>query len=143
MEDYYEDEPSPETLLAEYDTTFSEISDGYLCEDGAFKSLIEGLIALFEQAVEPTFENSYIQEIWVHAKASYSPEFGEVDIKEDAYFRLLRDTIQSLGGNCSKNSDKEDESGLPGFTSAVWKFEADDPRECAENFHEWILEQLQ
>ena len=134
---------SYETLVAEYDATFLEIRDGYLAGSNRFVSLSQGLAALLERRAEPTIDNSNIQEIWEYAKNSFEPGATEVDIDEGAYFYLLRDEIDNLGGSYSDNTDEEDESDIPGFSSAVWTFEADDAREFVEQFHAWILSQLQ
>jgi hypothetical protein len=132
-----------ETLVAEYDATFLEIRDGYLSNTDGFLSLSQGLVALLELGAEPTIDNTNIQEIWDSAKDSFEHGATEVDIDEGAYFYLLRDEIDNLGGYYSDNSDEEDESDIPGFSSAVWTFEADDARELVEEFHAWILVELQ
>jgi hypothetical protein len=142
MEENQEESSLYETLVAEYDATFLEIRDGYLAGSDGFKSLSQGLAALLERRVEPTIDNSNIQEIWEYAKNSFEPGATEVDIDEGAYFYLLRDEIDNLGGYYSDNTDEEDESDIPGFSSAVWTFEADDAREFVEQFHAWILAQL-
>ena len=143
MEENQEKSLSSETLVAEYDATFLEIRDGYLSNSDGFASLSQGLASLLERGAQPTIKNSNIQEIWDRAKNSFEPGVTEVDIDEGAYFYLLHDEIDNLGGYYSDNSDEEDESDIPGFSSAVWTFEADDARELVENFHTWILEQLQ
>ena len=143
MEENQEDSLTYETLVAEYDATFLEIRDGYLSNSDGFASLSRGLIALLERGAEPTIDNSNIQEIWEYAKNSFEPGATEVDIDECAYFYLLRDEIDNLGGYYSENSDEEDESDMPGYSPAVWTFEADDARELVEDFHVWILAQLQ
>jgi hypothetical protein len=143
MEENQEESMSSETLVAEYDATFLEIREGYLSNSDGFASLSQGLAALLERGAEPTIDNSNIQELWDRAKDSYEPGATEVDIDEGAYFYLLRDEIDNLGGSYSDNTDEEDESDIPGFSSAVWTFEADDAREFVEEFHAWILEQLQ
>jgi hypothetical protein len=56
---------------------------------------------------------------------------------------MLRNEIDNLGGSYSDNSDEEDESDITGYSSAVRTFEADDAREFVEEFHAWILSQLQ
>ena len=134
---------SSQTLVAEYDATFVEIREGYLSNSDGFASLSQGLAALLERGAEPTTDNFNIQEIWDSAKASFEPGATEVDIDECAYFYLLRDEIDNLGGYYSDNSDEEDESDIPGYSSAVWTFEADDAREFVEEFHAWILAELQ
>jgi hypothetical protein len=143
MEENQEESLSYETLVAEYDATFLEIRDGYLAGSDGFKSLSQGLAALLERRAEPTIDNSNIQEIWEYAKNSFEPGATEVDIDEGAYFYLLRDEIDNLGGSYSDNTEEEDESDIPGFSSAVWTFEADDALELVEQFHAWILSQLQ
>ena len=129
--------------MAEYDATFLEIRDGYLAGSDGFASLSQGLVALLERRAEPTIDNTNIQEIWEYAKNSFEPGATEVNIDEGAYFYLLRDEIECLGGFYSDNTDEEDESDIPGFFSSVWTFEADDAREFVEEFHTWILSQLQ
>ena len=143
MDENQEESSSYETLVAEYDATFLEIRDGYLSNSDGFASLSQGLAALLERGAEPTIDNSNIQEIWEYAKNSFEPGATEVDIDEGAYFCLLRDEIDNLGGSYSDNTDEEDESDIPGYSSAVWTFEADDAREFVEEFHAWILAQLQ
>ena len=143
MDENQEESSSYETLVAEYDATFLEIRDGYLTSSEGFASLIQGLAALLERGAEPTIDNSNIQEIWEYAKNSFEPGATEVDIDEGAYFYLLRDEIDNLGGSYSDNTDEEDESDIPGFSSAIWTFEADHTREFVEEFHTWILSQLQ
>jgi hypothetical protein len=143
MEENQEESLSHETLVAEYDATFLEIRDGYLSNSDGFASLSQGLAALLERGAEPTIDNSNIQEIWEYAKNSFEPRATVVDIDEGAYFYLLRDEIDNLGGSYSDNSDEEDESDIPGYSSAVWIFESDDARELVEEFHAWILAQLQ
>ena len=132
-----------ETLVAEYEATFLEIRDGYLSNSDGFASLSQGLAALLERGAEPTIDNSNIQELWDRAKNAFEPEATEVDIDECAYFYLLRDEIDNLGGYYSDNSDEEDKSDIPRFSSAVWTFEVDDAREFVAAFHAWILAQLQ
>ena len=134
---------SSETLVAEYDATFLEIREGYLSNSNGFASLSQGLAALLERGAEPTIDNSNIKELWDRAKNSFEPGATQVDIDEGAYFYLLRDEIDNLGGSYSDNSDEEDESDIPGFSSAVWTFEADDARQLLEEFHAWILAELQ
>jgi chromatin remodeling complex protein RSC6 len=143
MEENQEESMSDETLVAEYDATFLEIRDGYLSNSDGFVSLSQGLAALLERGAEPTIENSNIQEIWEYAKNSFEPGATEVDVDEGAYFYLLRDEIDNLGGSYSDNTEEEDESDIPGFSSSVWTFEADDVREFVEEFHAWILAELQ
>jgi hypothetical protein len=143
MEENQEESLTHETLVAEYDATFLKIKDGYLSNSDGFASLSQGLAALLERGAEPTIDNSNIQEIWDRAKNSFEPGATEVDIDECAYFYLLRDEIDNLGGSYSDNTDEEDESDIPGFSSAVWTFEADDARQLVAAFHSWILEQLQ
>ena len=143
MEENQEESPAYETLVAEYDATFLEIREGYLSNSDGFASLSQGLADLLERGVEPTIDNTNIQEIWEYAKNSFEPGATEVDIDEGAYFYLLRDEIDNLGGSYSDNTDEVDESDIPGFSSSVWTFEADDAREFVEEFHAWILAQLQ
>ena len=143
MEENQEEAMSSETLVAEYDATFLEIRDGYLSNSDGFASLSQGLTAMLERGAEPTINNSKIQEIWDRAKNSFEPGAIEVDIDEGAYFYLLRDEIEYLGGSYSDNSDEEDGSDIPGFSSAVWTFEADDEHEFVAAFHAWILAELQ
>jgi hypothetical protein len=143
MEENQEESLTHETLVAEYDATFLKIKDGYLSNTDGFASLSKGLAALLERGAEPSIDNCNIQEIWDWAKNSYEPGATEVDIDKDSYFYLLRDEIEYLGGSYSDNTDEEDESDIPGYSSAVWTFEADDAREFVEEFHAWILEQLQ
>jgi hypothetical protein len=143
MEENHEESMSKQTLVAEYDATFCKIREGYLLSSAGFESLGCGLAALLERGAEPTIDNSNIQEIWEYAKNSFEPGATEVDIDEGAYFYLLRDEIDNLGGSYSDNTEEEDESDIPGFSSAVWTFEADDARELLEQFHAWILSQLQ
>lgn len=143
MEEDQEESLSYETLVAEYDATFLEIRNGYLSNSDGFSSLSQGLAALLERGAEPTIDNSNIQEIWDCAKDSFETGVIEVDIDEGAYFYLLRDEIEYLGGYYSDNTDEDDESDIPGYSSAVWIFESDDARELVEEFHAWILEQLQ
>ena len=142
MEENQEESLSSETHVAEYDATFLEIRDGYLAGSDGIASLSQGLAALVERGAEPTSDNSNIQEIWEYAKNSFEPGATEVNIDEGAYFYLLRDEIECLGGFYSDNTDEEDESDIPGYASAVWTFEADDAREFVEEFHSWILAQL-
>ncbi len=143
MKEQQEVSLSYETLVAEYDATFLEIRDGYLSNSDGFASLSQGLAALLERGAEPTIDNSNIQEIWEYAKNSFEPGATEVDIDEGAYFYLLRDEIDNLGGSYSDNTEEEDESDIPGFSSSVWTFEANDALELVEQFHAWILSQLQ
>ena len=143
MEENQEESISYQTLVAEYDATFLEIREGYLSNSDGFASLSQGLTTLLERGAEPTIDNTNIQEIWEYAKNSFEPGATEVDIDEGAYFHLLHDEIDNLGGSYSDNTEEEDESDIPGFSSSVWKFEADDAREFVEEFHAWILSQLQ
>ncbi len=73
MEENQEESLSDETLVAEYDATFLEIRNGYLSNSDGFASLSQGLAALLERRVEPTIDNSNIQEIWEYAKNSFEP----------------------------------------------------------------------
>ncbi len=47
---------------------------------------------------EPTIDNSNIQGICEYAKNWFEPTATEVDTDEGAYFYLLRDSIEYLGG---------------------------------------------
>jgi hypothetical protein len=143
MKENHEELLAPQTLVAEYDATFCKIREGYLLSSEGFESLSHGLAALLERGAVPTIDNSNIQEIWEYAKNSFEPGATDVDIDEGAYFYLLRDEIEYLGGYYSDNADEEDESDIPGYASTIWTFEADDAREFVEEFHAWILSQLQ
>jgi hypothetical protein len=116
MEENQEESMASETLVAEYEATFLEIRDGYLSNSDGFASLSQGLAALLERGAEPTIDNSNIQELWDRAKNAFEPEATEVDIDECAYFYLLRDEIDNLGGYYSDNSDEEYESDIPGYS---------------------------
>jgi hypothetical protein len=143
MKKNHEESLSPQTLVAAYDATFCQIREGYLLSSEGLESLSCGIAALLERGHEPTINNTNIKEIWKYAQHSFEPGATEVNIDEGAYFYLLRDEIEYLGGYFSDNADEEDESDIPGYASAVWTFEADDAREFVEEFHAWILSQLQ
>jgi hypothetical protein len=122
MEENQEESSSYETLVAAYDATFLEIRDGYLVGSNRFLSLSQGLAALLERGAEPAIDNLNIQEIWEYAKTSFKPGATEVDIDEGAYFYLLRDKFEYLGGSYYDNADEEDESDNLGFSSSVRTF---------------------
>ncbi len=132
-----------EAVLAEYDVTFNKIISGYLKNYQSFDGLSRGLASMLERGIEPDIDDTNLQLLWEHAECGFEPGIKEADIDLEAYFELLREEIGFLGGDYLSNTEEEDKTDIPGFSSVVWTFTADEPEIITEAFHNWILSQLE